>query len=126
MGRLLWIVESLLEESGQQVHGIGLYYAMTFPASSAVSQQLGAFEVLDGATRLSFAWHPLQRLATLTIYPPFLQQHLLSPLDSPLHLLDLRKKRSPDGKPEADKQRLEEKLQRERNNAKDTPMGGQR
>jgi 8-oxo-dGTP pyrophosphatase MutT (NUDIX family) len=99
VGRLLWIVESFLDDNGQPVHGIGLYYAMTFPASSAISQHLDAFEVLDGATRLSFAWHPLNRLALLTTYPPFLQQHLLSPPDFPLHLLDVRKKISPPSKP---------------------------
>ena len=47
VGRLLWIVESFLEENGHQVHGIGLYYAMSFSASSAFSQHLEAFEVLD-------------------------------------------------------------------------------
>ncbi len=92
VGRLLWMVESFLEDNRQQIHGIGLYYAMTFPTSSAISQHLDAFEVLDAATRLSFAWHPLNRLATLTVYPPFLQQHLLTPPDHPLHLLDIRKK----------------------------------
>ena len=91
VGRLLWIVESFLQGSGQQVHGIGFYYAMSFPASSTFSLHLDAFEVLDGATRLSFAWHPLNALAALTIYPPFLQQHLLSLPDYPLHLLDVRK-----------------------------------
>jgi ADP-ribose pyrophosphatase YjhB (NUDIX family) len=96
VGRLLWIVESFLEDGGQPVHGIGLYYAMTLTASSALVRRLDALEVLDGATRLSFAWHPLDRLATLTVLPPFLQQHLLAPPDHPLHLLDVRTKASRD------------------------------
>jgi ADP-ribose pyrophosphatase YjhB (NUDIX family) len=98
VGRLLWIVESFLEDGGQPVHGIGLYYAMTHASSSALAQRLGAFEVLDGATRLSFAWHPLNRLAALTVLPPFLQQHLLALPDHPLHQLDVRTKASLEGR----------------------------
>lgn len=91
VGRLLWIVESFLQDTTQQVHAIGLYYAITFCASSAFSPQMDAFEIQDGAFRLSFAWHPLSSLATLTVFPPFLQQHLLSLPDYPLHLLDIRR-----------------------------------
>jgi hypothetical protein len=97
VGRLLWIVESFLEERGRPVQGIGLYYVMAFGAASALMQQLDAFEVQDGATRISYGWHPLNRLATLTVYPPVLRQHLLSLPSSPVHLLDIHTMRSPGG-----------------------------
>lgn len=90
VGRLLWIIESFLQEGGQSIHSVGFYVAMSFAASSALVQRLDTFEVLDGATRLSFAWHPLSQLASLTVYPPCLQQHLLALPEYPLHLLDIR------------------------------------
>jgi ADP-ribose pyrophosphatase YjhB (NUDIX family) len=97
VGRLLWIVESFLEDRGRLLQGIGLYYAMALRASSALTQPPDAFEVQDGAMRLSFAWQPLSRLATLTVYPPVVRQHLLSQSRYPLHLLDIRTTRSPGG-----------------------------
>ncbi len=102
VGRLLWIVESFLEDGGRPVHGIGLYYAMALEAPSALAQlphlaqAVDAFEVRDGANRLTFAWHPLTGLATLTVYPPVVRSHLLSPPPHPLHLLDIRKPSAPD------------------------------
>jgi 8-oxo-dGTP pyrophosphatase MutT (NUDIX family) len=85
VGRLLWIVESFLIDAGQEVHAIGLYYAMRLPATN-----LASFDVIDGGIRLSFAWHPLAKLAALKVYPPFLQEHLLSLPDHPTHILDIR------------------------------------
>ena len=88
--RLLWIVESFLTLDDQRVHGIGLYYRMSFPAGSRLATQRDAFEVMDGGVRLSFAWHPLSRLSELTVYPPFLQQRLHALPDHPTHIKDMR------------------------------------
>lgn len=87
VGRLLWIVESFLSEAAHQIHGIGLYYAMqlTSPATSRAP-----FEVMDGQTRLSFAWQPLAQVGALKVYPPFLQHHLLALPDHPQHIADIR------------------------------------
>lgn len=87
VGRLLWVAESFLVDAGQQIHGIGFYYAMTLPSSMS---NRAPFEVMDAQFRLSFAWHPLTQLGALTVYPPFLQQHLLSLPDHPTHILDIR------------------------------------
>jgi ADP-ribose pyrophosphatase YjhB (NUDIX family) len=83
-GRLLWIVESFLQDAGRAVHGLGLYYLMS------LSAPLDRFEVMDGQTRLSFAWHPLSRISDLTVYPPFLSQQLPALPEHPVHILDIR------------------------------------
>jgi 8-oxo-dGTP pyrophosphatase MutT (NUDIX family) len=85
VGRLLWIVESFLLDAGEELHAIGLYYEMHLPTTDHAP-----FEVLDGGTRLSFAWHPLARVAGLKVRPPFLQEHLLSLPDYPTHIIDIR------------------------------------
>jgi ADP-ribose pyrophosphatase YjhB (NUDIX family) len=88
--QLLWIMESFLNDSAQSRHSIGFYYAMTFAETSDWVQRLATFQIQDGASHLSFAWHPLNQLAALTIFPPCMKQHLISLPDHPLHLLDLR------------------------------------
>jgi 8-oxo-dGTP pyrophosphatase MutT (NUDIX family) len=89
VGRLLWIVESFLRFDGRRVHGLGLYYQLT------LSAPLDPFEVMDGQTRLSFAWHPLSRLSDLTVYPPFLSTQLLALPEHPVHILDIRTESAP-------------------------------
>jgi 8-oxo-dGTP pyrophosphatase MutT (NUDIX family) len=84
VGRLLWIVESFLQYDGRSIHGLGLYYLMS------LSEPLDPFEVMDGQTLLSFAWHPLSRLSELTIYPPFLSTQLPVLPEHPEHILDIR------------------------------------
>jgi 8-oxo-dGTP pyrophosphatase MutT (NUDIX family) len=84
VGRLLWIVETFLRDGGRTYHGLGLYYLMTLTAP------LRSFEVMDGETRLSFAWQPLSRLTDLVVYPPFLAQQLRALPEHPTHILDIR------------------------------------
>lgn len=86
--RLLWVVESFLTTAAQPIHSIGLYYAMSLPSPPSIRD---AFTVVDGGVRLTFAWHPLAQLAALTVFPPFLRQHLLSLPDHPTHLVDDRR-----------------------------------
>jgi ADP-ribose pyrophosphatase YjhB (NUDIX family) len=87
VGRLLWIVESFLSDAGQQIHGIGLYYAMKLSAPETIR---APFPVVDGQFRLSFAWHPLANVGAMKVYPPFLQQHLLALPEYPQHIADIR------------------------------------
>jgi 8-oxo-dGTP pyrophosphatase MutT (NUDIX family) len=84
VGRLLWIAESFLQGAGHAMHGLGLYYQMS------LSVPLDRFEVMDGQTRLSFAWQPLSRLSDLTVYPPFLAKQLPALPEHPVHILDIR------------------------------------
>ena len=88
--RLLWIVESFREDGGKRLHGIGLYYAMSFAASSPFPQDRQPFSVMDGHAHLSFAWCPLRALDSLLMYPPFLREHLRVLPDGPTHILDIR------------------------------------
>jgi 8-oxo-dGTP pyrophosphatase MutT (NUDIX family) len=89
VGRLLWIVESFLQDHGRVIHGLGLYYLMS------LSAPLDRFEVMDGQTRLSFDWQPLSRLSDLAVYPPFLSQQLAALPEHPVHILDIRAKLAP-------------------------------
>jgi 8-oxo-dGTP pyrophosphatase MutT (NUDIX family) len=88
IGRLLWIVESFLTAAAQPIHSIGLYYAISLPTPSSIGD---GYEIVDTGVRLTFAWHPLARLAGLTVFPPFLQQHLAALPDHPTHILDNRR-----------------------------------
>lgn len=90
VGRLLWIVESFRPDAGKDMHAISLYYAMDVPTTTRAP-----FEVMDGGMRLSFAWHSLAELAALKVYPPFLQQHLLSLPEHPTRILDIRTTATP-------------------------------
>lgn len=90
--RLLWVAESFLVNAGLIVHGIGFYYAMKLPGDSANREP---FEVVDGRFRLLFAWHPLTELAALKVYPPFLQEGLVSLPEHPTHVLDIRTETGP-------------------------------
>lgn len=87
VGRLLWIVESFLTAAAQPIHSIGLYYAISLPTASSLRD---SFEVTDGEAHLIFAWHPLAQLDKLTVFPPFLRQHLPALPDHPTHIVDLR------------------------------------
>lgn len=91
VGPLLWIVESFLALDGLDVHGIGFYYAISFPASSPFPRERRPFTTMDGPARLSFAWHPLSALDGLRMYPPFLRQHLRELPQTPTHILDIRR-----------------------------------
>jgi ADP-ribose pyrophosphatase YjhB (NUDIX family) len=91
VGRLLWIVESFLKGERHSVHSIGLYYAISFPPASDFPRERQSFTTIDGRALLSFAWHPLSALDTLTLYPPFLQRHLRDLPQIPTHILDIRK-----------------------------------
>jgi 8-oxo-dGTP pyrophosphatase MutT (NUDIX family) len=84
VGRLLWIVESFLQDEGRTIHGLGLYYTMS------LSAPLDPFEVMDCQTRLSFDWQPLSRISDLTVYPPFLSQQLAALPEHTVHILDIR------------------------------------
>ncbi len=91
VGRLLWIVESFLETNGKSHQSIGFYYAISFPSASAFPEDRQPLTTMDGQARLCFTWHPLSQLDSLTVYPPFLRQHLRALPDSPTHILDIRK-----------------------------------
>jgi ADP-ribose pyrophosphatase YjhB (NUDIX family) len=88
--RLLWIVESFLEDAGKPLHAVGHYYAISFPPPSRFHLDRQPFTTQDGPSALSFAWHALDALDTLEVYPPFLRQRLRALPTSPEHVLDVR------------------------------------
>jgi ADP-ribose pyrophosphatase YjhB (NUDIX family) len=89
--RLLWIAESYLKDGLQMTQSLGFYYAISFPASSQFAIERKSFTTLDGSARLHFAWLPLSQLDRLTIFPPFLRQHLRALPDHPTRIIDDRR-----------------------------------
>lgn len=89
--RLLWIAESFLKDGGQMAHALGFYYAISFPPPSQFAIERRPFTAIDGDARLDFAWLPLSQLDSLTIYPPFLRQHLRALPDHPTRIIDDRR-----------------------------------
>jgi ADP-ribose pyrophosphatase YjhB (NUDIX family) len=88
--RLLWIVESFLQDGPKRLHALGFYYAISFPPPSTFAIDRLPFTTTDGGAHLSFAWRPLSQLDALTIFPPFLRQHLHALPDHPTHIFDNR------------------------------------
>ncbi len=90
VGRLLWVAESLLKLDGRQEHGLGLYYAISLVDASGFIAPGETFRTRDGSVRLTFAWHALDRLDQITVYPPFLRQGLPALPEQTQHILDIR------------------------------------
>lgn len=90
VGRLLWVAESLLQSGRHLHHGLGLYYAISLADASSFIAPGETYKTRDGGVRLTFAWHPLDRLDEITIYPPFLSQGLPALPEHTQHILDIR------------------------------------
>lgn len=88
--RLLWIVESFLEDEGKRLHGVGHYYAISFLPPARLHLDRQPFTTQDGPSTLNFAWHALADLDTLEVYPPFLRQGLRALPSAPERVLDVR------------------------------------
>lgn len=90
VGRLLWVAESLMKQDGRLDHVLGLYYAITLVDDSGFITPGEVLRMRDGAVRLTFAWHPLDRLDQITVYPPFLREGLPALPEQTQHILDIR------------------------------------
>jgi ADP-ribose pyrophosphatase YjhB (NUDIX family) len=90
VGRLLWVAESLLRDGRHLTHGLGFYYAISLVDPSSFIAPGETYRTRDSGVRLTFAWHPLDRLDQITIYPPFLRQGLPALPEQTQHILDVR------------------------------------
>jgi ADP-ribose pyrophosphatase YjhB (NUDIX family) len=78
VGRLLWVVESLFRDEGEDRHEIGFYWEMTVPETAACVRR-DDFETVDGGVRLRLAWVPLADLDDLDLVPRFVIEGLRDP-----------------------------------------------
>ena len=76
VGRLLWIVENFFEFGGRDFHELGMYFLMTFPDDSPVSDTTKTFALQETHHKFVLLWHPLADLGSVPIYPSFLQTAL--------------------------------------------------
>ena len=56
-------------------------------ACGDLASGLDDFEGIEGSTRLSFRWCPLESLATLPLRPAFLAPALRTPPATPVHVV---------------------------------------
>lgn len=77
--RLVWVTEVFGEDEDGMFHEIGLYYEVELPAGSALPAHDGPFKG-DGfdSAHLDFAWHPLDSLEHVRLYPTFLRRGVLN------------------------------------------------
>ena len=85
--RLIWVVENFFEYDEKSHHELGLYFLMKFPRDSRLYSENGPFEGWEEGTRVVFAWHPLDRLSRITLYPSFLREALRSIPNQPEHVV---------------------------------------
>ncbi len=75
--RLLWVVESFfLTNTSRPFHEIGMYYLMTLPAESTLHDKTQAVTGMDFGAPFTLKWFPLDALADLPLFPPFLRTRL--------------------------------------------------
>jgi ADP-ribose pyrophosphatase YjhB (NUDIX family) len=81
--RLLYVVENFFTDANDLWHELGLYFLMSAPADSFLTQSLETFTCLDEVGNpLRFDWLPIARLKAFPLYPSFFQKALQ---DLPAH-----------------------------------------
>lgn len=79
--RLLWVTENFFTYEREAFHEIGLYYKASLSDTAREQIPLGkdVFHGKEGDRDLIYQWYPVDKLNTITVNPPFLQnglQHL--------------------------------------------------
>lgn len=74
--RLLWLVENFFQHQGHDHHELGLYFLMQTPAGWPHRTAVEPFIGDENGVRLVFQWFPLDKLASLRVYPSFLPEGL--------------------------------------------------
>ena len=87
VGRLLWVVENFFEFAGKQFHELGLYFLVTFPDDSPVSDTSKTFTLQETSHKFLLLWHPLEDLGSVPIYPSFLETTLRALPDGTEHIV---------------------------------------
>ena len=84
--RLLYIVENFFTDASGAWHELGLYFLLSAPADSLLTQSLETFTRLDEVGHsLRFDWLPIAQLETFALYPPFFRTALKDLPDHPVH-----------------------------------------
>jgi len=75
--RLVWIVENFFPWiDGIDAHELSLFYALTLPHDARVFDTGKPFRGVEDDTKLIFAWHRLDALEHVALYPTFLRTAL--------------------------------------------------
>jgi len=84
--RLLYVVENFFTDASGAWHELGLYFLLSAPADSLLTQSLETFTHLDEVGHcLRFDWLPIAQLETFALYPPFFRTALKDLPDHPVH-----------------------------------------
>lgn len=87
--RLLWVVENFFEHGDKAFHELGLYFLMSFPKDSAMSDTDQTFFVQEASHEFIFQWHALDSLKGVPLYPSFLQTALQALPDGTEHIVQI-------------------------------------
>ncbi len=91
VGRLLYVVENFFSDTSGAWHEMGLYFLLTAPAGSFLTDSLESFTRQDEVGNpLHFDWLPIARLETFPLYPPFFQTALKALPEHPVHIEERR------------------------------------
>jgi ADP-ribose pyrophosphatase YjhB (NUDIX family) len=95
VGRLLWIVEGFFTYDDRAWHELSLLFQIALPVEAGLGPAVGSFTGSedffgDRPLPLIFRWFPVENLASLELYPPFLRAALQSPPAAPAHVIDDR------------------------------------
>ena len=89
--RLLYIVENFFTDPNDICHELGLYFLITAPADSYLTQSLETIMRVDEVgNHLRFDWLPIAQLESYALYPSFLQKALQEIPEHTLHFEDHR------------------------------------
>ena len=85
--RLLYIVENFFTDPNDICHELGLYFLITAPAASSLTQSLETIERVDEVgNHLRFDWLPIAQLESYALYPPFFQKALQEIPEHTVHI----------------------------------------
>jgi 8-oxo-dGTP pyrophosphatase MutT (NUDIX family) len=91
IGRLLYVVENFFTDANDAWHELGLYFLLSAPADSLLTQSLETFTRLDEVgNSLRFDWLPIAQLEAFALYPPFFRTALQDIPDHPVHIEERR------------------------------------
>jgi len=91
VGRLLYVVENFYSNAGGASHELGLYFLLSAPAGSFLTNGLETFTRQDEVgNSLRFDWLPIAHLETFPLYPPFFQTALKDLPEHPVHIEEHR------------------------------------
>lgn len=86
-GEPLYLIENFFSDAGKPNHEIGLYFAATFRAESALWDTSRSHWGIEGACRLEFRWFPLAALTDIDLQPSLLRESLAKPVPHLQHFV---------------------------------------